>query len=191
MCARFTRIDLAQNFVWTLLPLSNSNGRRFSVKRQKLDRLLVVGYFNRRGGPRDGSRSAGCRFRRRLRRFLLRLGNGRGSGGSSPRLPASCQRMRARSDGGDVDLRSFAGLEVLDHLRQRGHGIAQQFENGRRSRQRVVDDAIQQVLDGPGELAEITSAHHSPAALQRVERAAHGNQGLPVHGILVPGREAT
>ena len=59
----------------------------------------------------------------------------------------------------------------------------------RRAGQRVVENAIQQVLDRPGELAELARADHAAAALQGVERAAHGDERLALHRILIPRRE--
>ncbi|MEX0583715.1 MAG: hypothetical protein WD185_08605, partial [Sneathiella sp.] len=67
-------------------------------------------------------------------------------------------------------------VELGDQRRQQGDGVAQRREHGRRSFQRAVDDAVQQILDGPGEIADPPRADHAAAALQRVEGAAHAGQ---------------
>ena len=67
--------------------------------------------------------------------------------------------------------------------------LAQHLEDRRRAGQRVVENTIQQVLDRPRELAELARADHASAALEGVERAAHGDERLALHGILIPCRE--
>ena len=52
--------------------------------------------------------------------------------------------------------------------------------------QRLVDDAVEQVFDGPGELADELRADHAAAALQRVEGAADVDQRFLILRILVP-----
>ncbi len=78
---------------------------------------------------------------------------------------------------------------MLDHLGQRCHCFAQHFENRRRAQQRVVENTVQKVFDRPGKLAEIARSNHAPAALQRVEGAAHCDERLAIEGVLIPRGE--
>ena len=60
---------------------------------------------------------------------------------------------------------------------------------GWRAGERVVEQPVQQILDGPGELAELARADHAAAALQRVERAAQRDEHVLLERVLFPGRE--
>ena len=62
----------------------------------------------------------------------------------------------------------------------------------RRTRERLVDDTVQQVLDRPAEVADLLRTRSiRPAALQGVEGAAHTDQRIGLGRILFPEREAT
>ena len=139
------------------------------------DRLLVR---QDHGGLR-------VRRRRRLRRTTDRR-CGRGRGGAADARRRSCWPV---DDARDVHFRRAAGFELLDQLRHRRHGFAQQRHHVGRAIQRLVDDAIEQVFDRPRELADELRADHAAAALQRVEGAAHVDQRVLVLRILVPQRE--
>ena len=67
--------------------------------------------------------------------------------------------------------------------------LAQQLHHVRRALQRLVDHAIEQVLDRPRELADELRADHAAAALQRVERAAHVDAARPGPADSRPTRE--
>ena len=69
------------------------------------------------------------------------------------------------------------------------HGIAHRGQDRRRALQRVLDDPVEQVLDGPGEFADVGGTDHAAGALQGVERAAHTGQRVRLEGVLFPGRE--
>ena len=83
-----------------------------------------------------------------------------------------------------------AGLQLFHQLRQRGDRVAQQRHHPGCPRQRLIDDPIEQILDGPSKLGDRAGTHHAAAALQRMKTAAHEGQRLQIHRILVPLREA-
>ena len=87
------------------------------------------------------------------------------------------------------DGRWLAGFECVDQFAGDDDGIAHRGEDGRRALQRVLDDAVEQVLDGPGEFADVGGADHAAGALERVEGAAHAGQRVGLERILFPGRE--
>jgi hypothetical protein len=97
--------------------------------------------------------------------------------------------MGTGGDRSGIHTRLATGLQVLDQLGQSADRLAQHVKNRRRSGQRVVEQPIQQIFDGPGKLAEITRADHASTALQGVERAADRHQRIALERILVPGRE--
>src|SRR6185312_2907496 len=78
---------------------------------------------------------------------------------------------------------------MLDELRESCHRLAQYLDDCRRSAEGVVENPVQQVLDGPREFTQLARTDHAPAALQGVERAPYGDQRVPLEWILVPGRE--
>ena len=99
------------------------------------------------------------------------------------------QRVGAARDCAHVDRRLAAAFELVDELRHRGDGIAHDIHDLGRARQRLADDAIQDALDAPRELADAPRADHAAAALQRVEHPAHVAQRLRVQRIRLPLRE--
>ena len=109
--------------------------------------------------------------------------------GLRDRGPVRRQRMGSIDDVLRARGRGLAGFERIDELAGHDHGIAHRGENRRRALQCVLDDPVEQVLDGPRELADVGGADHAAAALERVERAAHTGQGIGLERILFPGRE--
>ncbi len=79
-----------------------------------------------------------------------------------------------------------AGLELIDEPRQGANRAAQRRKDGLRARQRVVEQAIQEILDRPGKLGEFARAHHAAAALQGMKRAAQRDERLAVERVLLP-----
>ncbi len=77
--------------------------------------------------------------------------------------------MRTRRNGCRIGGGLLTRFQVRDQLRQRRDGLAQHFENGGRPAKRVVENAVEQVLDRPSELTEIAGANHAAATLQCVE----------------------
>src|SRR6185312_13878467 len=58
-----------------------------------------------------------------------------------------------------------------------------------RAGERVVEQPVEQILDGPRELREVARADHAAAALERVERASHGRERVLLERILIPDGE--
>ena len=83
----------------------------------------------------------------------------------------------------------FARLERIHQFTGHDHRIAHRGQDARRSLQRVLDDLVEQVLDGPGEFADVGGAHHAARALERMERATHARQRFGLERVLFPGRE--
>ncbi len=80
-------------------------------------------------------------------------------------------------------------LELLNELRHGGHGGAHDAHDVRRAIQRLVDDAVEQAFDRPGEFADELRADHAAAALQRVEGTTHIDQRIHVLRVLIPHGE--
>ena len=97
--------------------------------------------------------------------------------------------MRAVDDILRAGRRGTVGLERIHQLASDGGGIPHRGEDGRRALQGVVDDPVEQVLDGPGEFGDVGGADHAAGTLERVERAAHAGQRLGFQRVLLPGRE--
>ena len=83
-----------------------------------------------------------------------------------------------------------ARFELFHQLRQGGDRAAQQRHHSGRARQCLVDDPIQEVLDRPAEFGDRPRANHAPAALQCMKTAADHGEGIQIHRILIPLREA-
>ena len=97
--------------------------------------------------------------------------------------------MRPRRDGGDVGARSLPRLQLGDDLGKRGNPRAQRLEYRGGARDRVIEHPVHEVLDRPRELAQLARADHASASLERVERAAHGDERVALEGVLVPDGE--
>ena len=69
----------------------------------------------------------------------------------------------------DIDAGITTGFELFDEFGHGGHRFAQQRHDVGRALERLVDDAIEQILDCPGELADELRADHAAAAFQRME----------------------
>jgi hypothetical protein len=88
-----------------------------------------------------------------------------------------------------VDLQRPADFELLDELRQRPTRLRDEQDHARRGLEGLVDDLVQQILDAPRELADELRADHAAAALQRVKRAARGDQRFGVRAVIGPRGE--
>ena len=183
---RLARIDLAQNIVRAGLVA----GIRDLFRSGSLQRGLTLPRTEILHGRRrlDGRHRSACAGGR-LGGFLLGLLDRRGAGGG--RLAPGCQRVGARRDRRHIHRRRTAGLQVLDEPGERAHGLPQHLEDCLRSGERIVEHAVQKVLDGPGKLAEVTRPDHASAALERVEGAAHGDERLALQRVVIPDGEAT
>ncbi len=156
VCGGLARVDIAQRVVRHRLPGGRLGGRRRP----------------RHGGHGPIDRRQARRARLPLGRFLLAvLGCAAGRG-----LAARGECMRARGDGVYVGAHRLAGLQLRDQLGQGADRRAQGLEDGRGTAQGVVEHAVDQVFDRPRELAQLACADHAAAPLERVERAAHGDQ---------------
>ena len=98
----------------------------------------------------------------------------------------SRQCIGLRHDAADIDCRRASGFELLDELGHRRDCSAQHGHHVGRAIERLVDDAVQQILDGPGELADELSTDHPTAALQRMERTSDVDQRVLILRILIP-----
>ena len=79
-----------------------------------------------------------------------------------------------------VGLGRDADLELLDQRRQRRGRLDDELEHGCARHQRLIDEAVQQVLDAPGKLAEQLSADHTAATFECMERAPRRDQRFGV-----------
>ena len=119
----------------------------------------------RGGGPAAGEGRAGERCAGERCGTLLPVGRcGRAPGCRSP--TPNRERVRAGDDGGDVRARRSAGIELLDELGESGDRCPQRLQDRRRAAQGIIEHAVEQVLHGPGELAQIARTDHAAAALQ-------------------------
>ena len=80
----------------------------------------------------------------------------------------------------DIGLGLGADFELLDKVGHCGGSLLYEVHHWRRARQRSIDQAIEQVLDGPAVFADTLGANHAAAALERVERSAHRDEQLHV-----------
>ena len=107
-----------------------------------------------------------------------RLGNRCGLGGRYLRLGfllgrrrqrlhrlARRQSVGARQDRSRIVHFRAAGFELVDELRQSRNRAPQCRQDRLGACQSIVEQAVQEILDRPGELRERTRAHHAPAAL--------------------------
>src|SRR5579863_696258 len=106
------------------------------------------------------------------------------------RLPAGRECMGACRDRNRVGPWGTARFELLDELRQGCNGFAQYLDDRRSACERVVEQSIEEILDRPGELAELPCADHAAAALQRMERASDRDERIALQRVLVPRGEA-
>ena len=127
------------------------------------------------------------RFRLRLR---LRLYQHRhAAGGQHIRRTTRRQRMRVGHDRGQIGRGCRAMGQLLHQLRQAAHGVTQSQEHHGRAAHRLVEQAIQQALDRPGELGHLARTDHAAAALERMEGTAQVDERIGIERILVPERE--
>src|SRR4051812_27943544 len=81
------------------------------------------------------------------------------------------------------------GLERVHQFAGDDHRVAHRGQDGWRARQRVLDDLVEQVLDRPGEFADVGRADHATRTLERMERAAYAGECFGLERVLLPGRE--
>src|SRR5262249_47742903 len=99
------------------------------------------------------------------------------------------QRVRAVDDVLGARRRGLPGLERVHELAGDADGIAHGAEDRGRTLQRVLDDPVEQVLDGPREFADVAGTDQAAGALERVEGAAHAGERFRLQRVLFPGRE--
>ena len=97
--------------------------------------------------------------------------------------------MRAIDDVLRFRGRALPCLERVDQFPRDGARVADGGEDGWRTLQRVLDDLVEQVFDGPGEFADVRRADHAAGTLERVERTAHAGERIRFQRVLLPGRE--
>ena len=98
-------------------------------------------------------------------------------------------RLDARGELGKACDFLRIAAEFPDERRQERDRLAQRREHAARALERAIDDAVQQVLDRPGEVADAAGADDAATAFQRMECAAYAGQRLAIRGILGPERE--
>ena len=108
------------------------------------------------------------------------VGLGRGRRAThAPAAGAGCPavvRLDARDQFGYAPDLVRRALQFANQRRQDGNRLRQRPEHAARALERAVDDAVQQVLDRPGEVADAARADDATRALQRVESATHAGQ---------------
>ncbi len=156
--------------------LGCGSGRRGRVLGER--RLAHPGQRRRSSRGRHG---VGRNSRRQLADDL--------SGRCRNRFASAGERMRARRESRHVGAPTMAGFEIRDQRGQYVHGLAQGLKHRQGALLRAIEDAVQQIFDGPGELAERARIDHAAAALERVERAPHGRQRFGFQRIVIPDRE--
>ena len=131
---------------------------------------------------------------RRCRRRLWRLGRnlrGRVRCGRGGSVVPGGERVRASHQLRRVGARRAARAQFRHELGQQRDSFAQSAEDFGRTCQRAVEQPVDQIFNGPRELAEFTRPDHPAAPFERVERTAHGAQRLGRQRILIPGRIET
>ena len=85
----------------------------------------------------------------------------------------------------DVRRRPALALHVGEELRQRVDGRTQERDDGGRRFARAVENAVQEVLDLPAELADGVGADEATTPLERMEGPADRAQGFLVVGLVI------
>ncbi len=97
-----------------------------------------------------------------------------------------------RGGGQQVDIVALAlrlGGELFDQRRHQRHHVEHHLLHRLACSDAAIQHAIEQVLDGPGQLADDQRTHHAPAALEGVEGATDFDQRVLVVGIGLPLRQ--
>ena len=145
---------------------------------------------------------------RRAPRLALRLEHRDVLGGFVGIDVVEAARYRHRADGHRIRLASRPGTpgelddaarvdaalqprpaQRGDPLRERCAGAGQKLQQRRRRGAHLLQPQVQHLLDFPGRFAQVAQADHAAAALERVEGAAHGGQGLEVIRLCAQGRQ--
>ena len=164
--------------------------RHHRQSEHRLTRPGRAGGDGRSGGSSGGSSSIGIGKAGLRHRFRFDTGSRHAPDHLAPdrlrgtwRLIFQTRGMARRKlfgslhDRAERDVRSALALERGQQLRQRINGMAHQVLHVLIRFDRLVEHAIQHVLDFPRELAQHASSHQSTGALQGVERAADADQG--------------
>ncbi|CAM5507604.1 hypothetical protein SSTU70S_01049 [Stutzerimonas stutzeri] len=104
-------------------------------------------------------------------RERLALGQGMRAGGQLIDIAALALRMSG---------------ELFDQCRQQVNNINNHLLDRFGRLDAAIQHAIEQVLDGPGQLANDQRAHHAPAAFERMEGASHFTERSLVIGLGQP-----
>ena len=99
------------------------------------------------------------------------------------------QRMRAIDDVLHLRGRALPCFERVDQFSRDGTRVTDGGEDGRGTLQRVLDDLVEQVFDGPGEFRDVGRADHAAGTLERVERTAYAGERIRFQRVLLPGGE--
>ena len=100
------------------------------------------------------------------------------------------QRMSGMGQPVDVIALPLAILGVfLDQLRQQGKGLLDHRLQGRTVSDAMVQPAIEQILQGPGQLADDQRLDHATTALEGMEIAPQFTQRGTLLGVCLPGRQ--
>jgi len=161
-----------------------------------LDHGLPGGNFSLRGRdalehPDHGRLvERGGHQRRLVRRcrFLFRLFPGLGLRDRG-HFPAFCNRVRTRRQRIGPAAGAVVAFERVHQARQDVDSFPQHLHGRRGAFAGAVDDAIEEVLDGPGEFTQRHRPDHPAAALERVESAAHPRQRFAIGGVVGPHGE--
>ncbi len=79
-----------------------------------------------------------------------------------------------------VTLALGLGREFIDEGRHQHNDIAHDLPHRVARLDAAIENPIEQVFDGPGQLADDQCTHHPPTALERVECTSHFTQGILV-----------
>ena len=78
--------------------------------------------------------------------------------------------------------------EIVDQCRQASNHMLNQLEQLRRGVNGLVDDAVEQVFNRPGQLANDQRLNHTATALEGVERSAYGAERFSIGGFVTVDR---
>ena len=154
-------------------PFGDRSGVRRGSGRRRLKRRHAAG---------GGDDIVALRFERALENF-------HGCGLRAGVRLVGGQRMRAIDDVLHLRGRALPRFERVDELASDGACVTNGGEDGWRTLQRVLDDLVEQVFDGPREFTDVRRADHAARTLERVERAPHAGERIRFQRILLPGGE--
>ena len=101
-----------------------------------------------------------------------------------------CQRMCGGSQQVDViALTLRLGSEFVDQRRHQRHHVEHHLLHRRARLDAAIQHAVEQVLDGPGQLADDQRTHHATATLEGMEGAANFDQRILVVQVGLPLRQ--